>query len=61
MAGGVSLYHLHRVMGTSLREIDRTYGHLARDSHASILAQLNTRSQRKGHEKATASDPGTDR
>ena len=61
LAGGVSLYHLHRVMGTSLRETDRTYGHLARDSHASILAQLNTRSQRKGHEKATASDPGTDR
>lgn len=36
--------HLARVMGTSLREVDRTYGHLVRDSEASIVAVLEARS-----------------
>ena len=32
LAAGVSTFELARLMGTSLAMIDRTYGHLARDS-----------------------------
>jgi integrase len=43
LAAGVSTFELARVMGTSLAMIDRTYGHLARDSEASIRARLDAR------------------
>ena len=43
LAAGVSIFELARLMGTSVAMIDRTYGHLARDSEASILARLETR------------------
>jgi integrase len=39
---GVDLFHLSRVMGTSLRMIDRTYGHLAPDAHAYIRGKLDS-------------------
>jgi integrase len=32
LAAGVSIFEPARLMGTSLKMIDRTYGHLARDS-----------------------------
>ena len=32
IAAGVSLYELARFMGTSVEQIDRTYGHLLPDS-----------------------------
>jgi hypothetical protein len=35
-------------MGTSLEMIDRTYGHLARDSDEAIRAWLNARAERTG-------------
>jgi hypothetical protein len=35
-------------MGTSVKMIDRTYGHLARDSDASIRARLDTRAEHSG-------------
>jgi hypothetical protein len=38
--GGIDLFHLSRVMGTSLRMIDETYGHLAPDAHAYIRGKL---------------------
>lgn len=34
--------------------IDRTYGHMARDSEAAILDRLDARAERAGHEQATA-------
>lgn len=43
LAAGVSTFELARVMGTSVAMIDRTYGHLARDSEAAIRARLDTR------------------
>ena len=43
LAAGVSTFELARVMGTSLAMIDRTYGHLARDSEESIRARLDAR------------------
>jgi hypothetical protein len=43
-------------MGTSVAMIDRTYGHLARDSEEAIRARLETRSQRSGDEMASAGE-----
>jgi integrase len=43
LAAGVSIFELARLMGTSVKMIDRTYGHLARDSEAAILARLDAR------------------
>jgi integrase len=49
LAAGVSVFELARVMGTSVEMIDRTYGHLAADSEASIRARL----ERSGVEVAS--------
>jgi integrase len=48
LAAGVSVFELPRLMGTSAAMIDRTYGHLARDSEESIRARLDARSARVG-------------
>jgi integrase len=50
LAAGVSIFELARVMGTSVKVIDKTYGHLARDSEAAIRARLDARgAQAKPH------------
>jgi integrase len=43
LAAGVSIFELARLMGTSVAMIDRTYGHLARDSEEAIRARLDAR------------------
>ena len=43
LAAGLSIFELARVMGTSVKVIDRTYGHLARDSEQAIRARLDAR------------------
>ena len=48
LAAGISIFELARVMGTSVRVIDRTYGHLARDSEQAIRARLDARTRRSG-------------
>jgi integrase len=48
LAAGVSIFELARLMGTSVAMIDRTYGHLARDSEAAIRARLDARAGRSG-------------
>ena len=53
LAAGVSIFELARVMGASVRTIDRHYGHLARDSEGAIRARLNARSARSGDVVAT--------
>jgi integrase len=53
LAAGLSIFELARVMGTSVKMIDRTYGHLARDSEQAIRARLNARTGRSGDEVAT--------
>lgn len=50
----LTTFELSRLMGTSEAMIDRTYGHLARDSEASILERLNARTGRSGRVQATA-------
>jgi integrase len=56
LAAGVSIFELARVMGTSVKMIDRTYGHLAHDSEQAIRARLDARAQRTGDEVATRGD-----
>jgi integrase len=46
LAGGVSIFQLARVMGASVKVIDRHYGHLAHDSEESIGALLDARADR---------------
>lgn len=41
LAAGIDLFTLSRRMGTSLKEIDETYGHLVPDAHARELALLD--------------------
>src|SRR5215472_7100463 len=43
LAAGVSIFELARLMGSSVKMIDKTYGHLARDSEEAIRARLNAR------------------
>ena len=42
IAAGVSLYELARFMGTSVEQIDRTYGHLLPDSIDRTRAAIDT-------------------
>jgi hypothetical protein len=48
-------------MGTSVAMIDRTYGHLARDSEESIQARLDARADRSGAEVASGGEGDADR
>jgi integrase len=58
LAASISTFELARVMGTSVAMIDRTYGHLARDSEESIRARLDTRADGSGvGVQLSASDP----
>jgi integrase len=41
LRAGLGTYELSRYMGTSLINIDRTYGHLARDSHRHAIELLD--------------------
>jgi integrase len=45
IAAGVNLFDLSRFMGTSLKQIDRTYGHLVADSHQRNRELLDTYDQ----------------
>jgi integrase len=60
LAAGVSIFELSRVMGASVKEIDRTYGHLARDSEDAIRARLEARSNRSGVDLASGGSGGAD-
>jgi integrase len=55
LAAGVSIFELAGFMGASVRTIDRTYGHLARDSEDAFRARLDARAERSGD--VVASDP----
>jgi integrase len=43
LAAGISIFELARVMGASVKTIDKHYGHLARDSEQAIRARLDAR------------------
>jgi integrase len=44
LAAGLSIFELSRVMGASVKTIDKHYGHLARDSEDRLRAALDARS-----------------
>ena len=54
LAAGVSIFQLARLMGTSVKMIDRTYGHLAHDSEEHLRDLLSARS---GDDLATGDAP----
>jgi integrase len=49
---GLSIFELARYMGTSVRVIDRTYGHLVRGSEDRARAKLEARAARELKEAA---------
>jgi integrase len=53
LAAGISTFELSRLMGSSIEMIERTYGHLARDSEQQIRARLEARTRRMGVEWAS--------
>ena len=61
LAAGVSTFELARLMGTSVAMIDRTYGHLARDSEDSIRLRLEARADRSGVEVASGGESDASR
>jgi integrase len=60
LAAGVSIFELSRLMGASVKEIDRTYGHLVRDSEEAIRDRLEARAGRSGVEMASGATPDGD-
>jgi hypothetical protein len=53
----VTIFELARLMGTSVAMIDRTYGHLTRDSEQAILARLEARGSAERQEEAAVRTP----
>ena len=60
LAASVSTFELARLMGTSIAMIDRTYGHLARDSDESIRNRRDARAARSGVEMASGFEVSAD-
>ena len=56
LAAGVSIFQLARLMGTSVKMMDRTCDHLAHDSEDHIGALLDARSGRSGVDLASGED-----
>lgn len=56
LAAGVSVFELSRVMGTSVRMIERHYGALLQDSAATIAGRLDALDGRLCQERATEAE-----
>jgi integrase len=56
LAAGISIFELARVMGASVKTIDRHHGHLARDSEQAIRARLDARRHALDVERERARD-----
>jgi integrase len=50
---GVQLFYLSRIMGTSVAQIDDTYGHLVPDSEEYLRGLLDTYDEGFGHRRGT--------
>jgi len=48
---GVSLFYLSRVMGTSIAQLDATYGHLVPDSDQFVRSLMDAGDERRVAEK----------
>jgi integrase len=61
LAAGVPIFELARFMGTSVRMIDRTYGHLVRGSEQAVREKLDRYAEKGlGHYWATSHERGID-
>jgi len=58
LAAGVSIFDLSRLMGTSVKMIDETYGHLVRDSHDRVRHALEERARRDLPRQSSSSADG---
>jgi integrase len=61
IASGVQLFYLARIMGTSVAQIDATYGHLLPDSEdylRSLLDSFDTRDEPDAGRSRTEHGPG---
>ena len=56
LAAGVSIFEMARLIGASVKVIDDTYGHLARDSEETIRTRLDARTRRSGVEMASGGE-----
>ena len=52
----MSIFQLARIMGTSVKMIDATYGHLARDSEEHLRQLLDARGARSGVDLASGGE-----
>lgn len=53
----MSLFYLSRIMGTSVAQLDATYGHLVPDSEQHIRGLFDACDrERLGHDRATGHD-----
>lgn len=53
IAAGVQLFYLSRIMGTSVAQIDATYGHLVPDSEDYLRGLLDSYDESFGHQAGT--------
>ena len=60
MAAGISIFELSRLMGASVREIDRTHGQPMRDAEDTIRARLDARADESGVDLASDESGGID-
>ena len=58
LAAGVSVFELGRIMGTSVRMIERHYGTLLQGSGDAIRGKLDAYVEGLGQESPAASNPG---
>ena len=56
IAAGVSLFYLARLMGSSVEQIDRTYGHMLADSEDYLRGLLNSFDVRGSQERPKAEE-----
>jgi integrase len=56
LAAGVSIFQLARLMGASVKTIDRHYGHLAHDSEAHLRGLLSARDRDREEGRGDARD-----
>jgi integrase len=54
LAAGLGIYELARYMGTSVKTIDETYGHLVKGAEDTARAKLDALAERLGQERARA-------
>ena len=56
LAAGLGIYELARYVGTSVKMIDETYGHLIKGAEDAARAKLHALAERLAQDRATAAD-----